>query len=545
MFSDEAQEWSSGGMTYLTRDEAELNYATKAEIPSISGGLDVGTADSRYAPITGSTQYATPAQIPDVSGKANTSDVTSALAGVATALSGKSDTNHTHTGTYQPVGDYATVSQIPNISGKANISDVQLALDGKQNVGAYLVAADIEGKADSSDVALALADKAPITGSLVYATKAELSASGGGDLMQSVADTLYAPITGSTTYATVAQIPDVSGKANTSDVTTALALKADQTTTYTKTEVDTALSTKQPTGSYAPATGSTVYQTTANMQGSGATYYSTTWVDTNVYTKTETNSRLNDKFDKADVAVAANNTDAKCFSAKYTNTLLTGKADQATTYNKTEVDTALTAKAPATGSTVYQTQANMVKVGSETTYYSGAKVDALLSTVGGGSAPGFLKLNGPTINYGYRVDCGAFVRDPTSTITDIEVSPNGDNVVWNKSSFAYLVRVTATIRYVTSGAARYFNVKRGNWSGMHLGFNVPGVQPFQIGQDYPGLTLVDEIAATKETDPWNTKHVLSINFTRQLAPNDFFICAGEAHGYSDATATIELIAFKL
>jgi hypothetical protein len=100
-----------------------------------------------------------------------------------------------------------------------------------------------------------------------FAQKSDIPTLSGG-LSTTTGDARYAPITGSTVYATVAQIPDVSGKANVSDVATALNAKANITdvttalagkadaghlhtgtyapvsTTYTKTEVDTAVATK-------------------------------------------------------------------------------------------------------------------------------------------------------------------------------------------------------------------------------------------------------------------------------------------------------------
>jgi hypothetical protein len=75
------------------------------------------------------------------------------------------------------------------------------------------------------------------------ATKTEVIQAAGGGIPQDMADLRYAPITGSEVYATQA---DVSGKANATDVANALAGKSD--TTHTHTGV------YQPAGSYATTT---------------------------------------------------------------------------------------------------------------------------------------------------------------------------------------------------------------------------------------------------------------------------------------------------
>ena len=86
-------------------------------------------ADTYYAPLTGSTAYAGASHThtgvyqpvgnylvaADIAGKANTTDVTAALAG-------KSDTTHTHTGVYQPVGNYLTDGTV--YQTKANMTVV-------------------------------------------------------------------------------------------------------------------------------------------------------------------------------------------------------------------------------------------------------------------------------------------------------------------------------------------------------------------------------------------------------------------------------------
>ena len=97
-----------------TKSQVDSVFATKAEIPDISGGLTTTQGDQRYvletdlfekvtdigdqayAPVTGSSVYALKTEIPDISGKANVSDVTNAMANKADAI-------HTHTGVYAPI----------------------------------------------------------------------------------------------------------------------------------------------------------------------------------------------------------------------------------------------------------------------------------------------------------------------------------------------------------------------------------------------------------------------------------------------------------
>ena len=362
MFDDESQTWDADVRMFLTRSEAEEYYATKAEIPAIAGGLDLTLADARYAPLshghTGVYQpvgnYATVSQIPDVSGKANTTDVATALAtkanvtDVTAALAGKSDTTHTHATLYAPISGSAVY---------ASQSDVLAALLLKsgtdhthtgvyQPVGAYLVAADIAGKANTSDVTTALAGKAdaththtgtyaPATGSTVYATKDEVTEATGGGLTLTAGDARY--VQQANLFVGVTDITDQ--------------LYPAKQVTYSKTEVDDAI---------------------------GSVY-------ANVYTITDTDTLLGNKANTSDVTTAlAGKADAThTHSGTYAPVSHTHPeyAPQSSTYTKTEVDTALATK-QATGS--YQTTTNMVTVGSETTYYSGAKVDALLVGVGSG-----------------------------------------------------------------------------------------------------------------------------------------------------------------
>ena len=263
------------------------------------------------------------------------------------------------------------------------------------------------------------------------ATKSEVIVGAGGGIPEAMADARYAPITGSSVYATKAELPDVSGKANTADVVqalsqksdtshthagvyqpvgsylmaadiagkanitdvgTALATKADASNTYTKTQVDTALTSKsdtshthagvyQPVGSYAPATGSTVYATkdeVTEATGGGLTqtaadgryvqqtalYQGVTDITDQLYhtkdatyTKTQVDTALSQKSDTththagvyqpvgsylvaADIAGKANTSDV--------TTALVTKADVSTTYTKTQVDTSLALKADTT-----------------------------------------------------------------------------------------------------------------------------------------------------------------------------------------------------
>ncbi len=132
-----------------------------------------------------------------------------------------------------------------------------------------------------------------------------------------------------------------------SDVATAIAGKADAATTYTKTEVDTALSSKVNVTDYTTAmTGVNASITSINTQLTG------------MYTKTETDTAISTavagKADAATTLAGYGITDA--YTKGQVDTALAAKADAATTlagygitdaYTKTAVDTALAAKADA------------------------------------------------------------------------------------------------------------------------------------------------------------------------------------------------------
>lgn len=409
MFNDDFLQYDAGNMAFVTRDEAATTFALKTEIPTLSGGLDLTSADNRYAPKTGSTVYALKTDIPDVSTKANVSDV-------GNALLGKADAGHTHTGVYAPAshthGEYATRAELPDISGKANVTDVTAALATKADAShTHAQYAPQSTTYTKTEVDTVLATKsatshthtgvyqpvgnyAPETGSTVYATKAEVTEATGGGLTQTagdarylqltdvfqevtdIGDLAYAPINNSTVYALKSEIPSLANittvvanvQGNVADLSVVVAGKADAghnhdgtyapvTTTYTKTEVDTALATKSDVGHSHP---------------DDYLYY--------------TFAPYNLEKDANQNVIGSYALVAHTHEGTY--------APVGTTYTKTEVDTALATKAPATGSTVYQTTANMVKVGSETSYYSGAKVDALLTGLGGGSTPFVLRCTG-------------------------------------------------------------------------------------------------------------------------------------------------------
>jgi hypothetical protein len=124
---------------------------------------------------------------------------------------------------------------------------------------------------------------------------------------------------------TALQSADLTDYAKTTDVNTALGTKADQATTYTKTEVDTALTTKA---------------NTADVNTALSTKADTTYVDTGLATKANTTD--------VNTALAAKADQATTYTKTEVDTALTGKADTSTTYTKTEVDTALTGKANTT-----------------------------------------------------------------------------------------------------------------------------------------------------------------------------------------------------
>lgn len=465
---DAVDSTARASLTHL-EDDVIPNLATKAEVISgAGGGIPEAMADQRYAPIA----------------------LTGTVSSLSTAVSGKADASHTHTGVYQPVGDYVVTA---DIAGKANTTDVatalsgkadtattytktqvDTALSGKQPTGTYLVVADITGKADTTTVNTALALKSDtthnhdatyaalghthtglptailttITGTETdtqvnsalltkntYFLKSNVSTSGtvnSNSLVYSTAranalfaplsgSLNYAPITGSTTYATQA----------------AVAAKADQATTYTKTEVDTALSgvsgagltqgaadllyagishnhtgVYQPVGSYLVAADIAGKANTTDVTTALAGKSDTNHIHADMVTFDTMGAAIGEKVSlsalagevraigdpvyqpigtylvAADITGKANTTDV--------DTALGLKANQATTYTKTEVDTALTNKAPATGSTVYQAKANMLVTGAETTYPSKAYADTLYAPIGGGSNPTtFMRLREP------------------------------------------------------------------------------------------------------------------------------------------------------
>jgi hypothetical protein len=301
---DFAETGEYGEFTGPTRKIARLD-----DLVGLGGGgggggdLTKSLADTYYAPITGSIVYATKAELPDISGKA--------------------DKTTTYTKT-----------------------EVDTALSGKQPTGSYLVAADITGKADKSDtytkteVNTALTTKSDTTHThaSLYAplVNAGINNYFGSDMVvvegnvnlwgnrtvPSVlkANASYAPATGSTVYATKAEVTEATGGGLTQ--TAADDLYASKPLTYTKTEVDTALAGKQPTGSYLVA---------ADITGKAD--------KSDTYTKSEVDTALAGKQAIGSYLVAADIID-KANTSDVTTALAT-KADQSTTYTKEEVDTQL------------------------------------------------------------------------------------------------------------------------------------------------------------------------------------------------------------
>lgn len=395
---------ASGSTVYATKDEV---------IAGAGGGIPEAMADARYAPITGSLVYATKAEIPDVSAKANTVDVVAALAT-------KSDTTHTHAGVYQPAGAYLVAADISTKANTADVttalglkadqattytkSEVDTALSGKQAAGSYLVAADIAGKANATDVVALTALVASTSGASdsdnhVYTTKA--------------ANATFSP----------------AGCVNAAYMGNYVANYS-----YNKTEMDSALSAKSDT-SHTHGTLPSAILTTASPSGAS---------DTNVYSALESDARYASVAGagitqtQADVRYLQITDAASTYQTQIdTTTALAGKSNTDHThagvyqpvgsyvdvsvnnltnyYTKTSSDEryatmqnlldsvgerVATADLPGLvagySDPVYQTKDNMTKVGTETTYYSGAKVDALIASLGSGSTPvTYLHLTSP------------------------------------------------------------------------------------------------------------------------------------------------------
>lgn len=141
--------------------------------------------------------------------------------------------------------------------------------------------------------------------------------------------------------ADIAAIKDGTNIDSFGDVETALATKANTATTYTKTEVDTALGSKQDTISdlstirSGAALGATAVQPET---GKG--------LSTNDYTNTEKSklAGIEAQANKTTVDDALSGSSTNPVQNKVVKSALDGKANASTTYTKTEVDTALSGK---------------------------------------------------------------------------------------------------------------------------------------------------------------------------------------------------------
>lgn len=250
---------------------------------------------------------------------------------------------------------YATQTQVAT---KASISDVTTALAGKANVTD--VASALSSKSDSSHTH---------TGT-------------------------YAPATGSSVYALKTEIPDISGKADVSDVSSALATKADANhhhdgvyasvqDTYTKAEVDSVFATKAEipdiSGGLTTTQGDQRYVLDADLFEKVTDIGDQAYAPINGSSVYALKTEIPDISGKADISdVAA----ALALKSDTTHNHSGVYTPVGTSYTKAESD----AKYLTTvNESAYQTKANMVVVGAETTYYSKAKVDALLSALGGGA----------------------------------------------------------------------------------------------------------------------------------------------------------------
>lgn len=189
--------------------------------------------------------------------------------------------------------------------------------------------------------------------------------------------------------ANTSDIPDVSGLATKTELNTGLEEKADKSSVYTKSESDTitdairnaipdvsglATKTELTTGLNSKADVASVY-TKGIVDGLLMLKANVGYVDDNFYTKSTIDTIANLKADKSNT-----------FTKNEVYTMVSAKADAETTYTKTEVDNLLDDKADKSTTytksevdTALADKANITDLPDMSEYYDKSEVDGLLA----------------------------------------------------------------------------------------------------------------------------------------------------------------------
>lgn len=348
------------------------------------------------------------------------------------------------------------------------------------------------------------------------------------------------------------------------EVDTSLLLKADKSNTYTKTEVDTALGDKQATlvsgtniktinnqsllgsgninisggGSYTAGTGiditgdeisvdTDVIQTKLVSGTDIKTINGTSLLGSgnlgNFYTKTESDTALGLKADKATT-----------YTKTETDTALGLKADKSTTYTKTEVDTALGLKADK--STTYTKTEVDTKLGD---YYTETEVDAKLGdyyTETEIDTALNLKADKSTTYTKTEVDTALNLKaDKSTTYTKTEVDTALDNKV-DKTSVKSAKSTTATDVY----NAPYINSTLGDLTDLTTNTKTDLVSAISEINDYVKNNSVDSqgIIVKSGTIPSGSWQELGTNAAKTLNPGRYlFLFCASVNGTNDGLIT--------
>ena len=348
-----------------TAQQAALNLKadksttySKTEVDDLlAPKLDSETAEDTYATITNLNAHTT--------NKSNPHSVTKAQVGLGN-VDNTSDLNKpistaTQEVLDQVIEDYKAADELIKTSVSNNKTSVDNHIANKSNPHAVTKAQVGLGNVDNTSDANKPISTATQTALDLKAnqattyTKTEVDDKLDDKLNVSTASSTYATITNLNTHVNNKSNPHAVTKAqvglgnvdNTSDLSkpistatqTALDLKANQSTTYTKTEVDDLLEPKLDA-----TTASSTYATITNL---------------NAHTSSTSNPH---KVTKAQVGLGNvdNTSDANKPISTATQAALNLKADQATTYTKTEVDDLLEPKLDSsTAATTYATITNL------------------------------------------------------------------------------------------------------------------------------------------------------------------------------------------